>query len=138
MESRGIPMVEKLTISLDQDLESLSSRHAKNMARLRHAEELQENLHDTASLIKIMKTPEFDHFYRNEFQAYKKGLEDVQTTGDEDQSDNSYLDVVEFIQSLFNTTAKPHHIKVTDREHIDTDVKKNPRIGNREGITYSK
>ena len=70
------------------------------MARLREAEKVQSKGFKIADVIHIIATPEFDRYYRNEFQAYLQSREDVLTTGDQDASDDAYLDVVMFLDGL--------------------------------------
>ena len=117
---------------------SLSSSHAKRMARLREAEQEQSKGFKIADVIHIIATPEFDRYYRNEFQAYLQSREDVLTTGDQDASDDSYLDVVMFLNGLLEYQCRNERVpmtKVNERKPVEMQGTPNGSLGDRKGIT---
>lgn len=118
---------------------SLSANHATRMARLRQAEQMQQKGYKISQIVQVMSNPKFAEYFRNQFQAYLKGREDVLTTGDQHASDDAYLDVVTFLNSMLQETRPAKHVKIGDRKGIklSTPENQNKRGGNRDGINYS-
>jgi hypothetical protein len=129
----------KITISLSTKLprQATASNHGKRMARLRQAEEMQHKGYKISDLIKVLESPEFERFYRNDFQAYLKVKEDVLTTGDQHDSDDSYLNVVLFLNATLDTFNNLKPTEVGERDGLDNKGSKNNRMGERKGITYN-
>lgn len=128
----------KITISLKAPQQvAVSSNHGKRMARLRQAEEVQHKGFPISDFIQVMESPQFKQFYANDFQTYLKVKEDVLTTGDQHQSDDSYLNVTLFLNTMLTTLNNRKQVEVGQRDGIDNKGTKNPRMGERKGITYN-
>lgn len=131
--------MSKLTISLNAPQQvALSSNHGKRMARLRQAEEMQKKGYQISDFIRVLESPEFARFYQSDFQTYLKVKEDVLTTSDQHTSDDSYFNVVVFLNTTLNTFNNRKNVEVGERDGLDNKGSHNSRMGNRKGITYIK
>lgn len=112
---------------------SVSSSHGKRMARLRQAEQLQHKGYKLAQIVQLISTPEFSKYYATQFQSYLAGRRDILTTGDQNHSDNAYLDVITFLNSVLDSLGAKQVVKLDKDDEPDI----NTRMGDQKHITYS-
>jgi hypothetical protein len=129
--------MSKIKISLKpQQQVVLSSNHGKRMARLRQAEEMQHKGYKISEIIQVMETPAFANYFETHFQSYLKVKQAILTTGDQHQSDDSYLDVVNFLNSMLTSINNLKEVTVGERDGLDNIGIRNLRGGARKGMTF--